>query len=155
MTCINREVHLFFDRLSCDPHAAMSAPFTAWLDHPAVDRRGRRRRYIYAYKWYMYAWYMRFLEWWQLAWSHACPGTHTSGFPSGIIRSNWNDTEKISMAPAQGWHAKIQKCMYFWLAFPWPSSWNACAVCSKCGMEGMLPCDNISRTHGLAAMTSA
>ena len=24
------------------------------------------------------------------------------GFPSGIIRSNWNDTEKISMAPAQG-----------------------------------------------------
>ena len=42
--------------------------------------------YIYAYKWYMYAWYMRFLEWWQLAWSHACPGTHTFGFPSGIIR---------------------------------------------------------------------
>ena len=24
------------------------------------------------------------------------------GFPSGIIRSDWNDTEKISMAPAQG-----------------------------------------------------
>ena len=24
------------------------------------------------------------------------------GFPSGIIRQNWNDTEKISMAPAQG-----------------------------------------------------
>ena len=24
------------------------------------------------------------------------------GFPSGIIRYNWNDTEKISMAPAQG-----------------------------------------------------
>ena len=26
----------------------------------------------------------------------------TSGFPSGIIRENWNDTENISMAPAQG-----------------------------------------------------
>ena len=25
-----------------------------------------------------------------------------AGFPSGIIRQNWNDTEKISMAPAQG-----------------------------------------------------
>ena len=24
------------------------------------------------------------------------------GFPSGIIRSNWNDAEKISIAPAQG-----------------------------------------------------
>ena len=24
------------------------------------------------------------------------------GFLSGIIRQNWNDTEKISMAPAQG-----------------------------------------------------
>ena len=43
MTRTNREVYLFFDRLSCDPHAAMSAPCTAWLDHPAVDRRGRRR----------------------------------------------------------------------------------------------------------------
>ena len=26
----------------------------------------------------------------------------TLGFLSGIIRQNWNDTEKISMAPAQG-----------------------------------------------------
>ena len=26
-------------------------------------------------------------------------------FPSGIIRWNWNGTEKISMAPAQAWHA--------------------------------------------------
>ena len=25
-----------------------------------------------------------------------------AGFLSGIIRQNWNDTEKISMAPAQG-----------------------------------------------------
>ena len=25
-----------------------------------------------------------------------------SGFPSGIIRSNWNDAEKISMTPAEG-----------------------------------------------------
>ena len=24
------------------------------------------------------------------------------GFPSGIIHLNWNDTENISMAPAQG-----------------------------------------------------
>ena len=32
------------------------------------------------------------------------------GFPSGIIRKNWNDTEKISMAPAQGWQAQIEKC---------------------------------------------
>ena len=24
------------------------------------------------------------------------------GFPSGIIRERWNDTKKISMAPAQG-----------------------------------------------------
>ena len=26
----------------------------------------------------------------------------TRGLPSGIIRLNWNDTEKISTAPAQG-----------------------------------------------------
>ena len=31
------------------------------------------------------------------------------GFLSGIIRQNWNDTEKISMAPAQGRHAQVQK----------------------------------------------
>ena len=24
------------------------------------------------------------------------------GFPSGIIRQTWNDTENVSMAPAQG-----------------------------------------------------
>ena len=29
-------------------------------------------------------------------------GWNSQGFPSGIIRQNWNDTEKISMAPAQG-----------------------------------------------------
>ena len=28
--------------------------------------------------------------------------SHNPGFLSGIIRQNWNDTEKISMAPAQG-----------------------------------------------------
>ena len=28
--------------------------------------------------------------------------SHYHGFLSGIIRQNWNDTEKISMAPAQG-----------------------------------------------------
>ena len=39
-----------------------------------------------------------------------CP--QAVGFPSGIIRYNWNDTEKISMAPtAQGWHAQIEKCI--------------------------------------------
>ena len=27
---------------------------------------------------------------------------HSIGFPSGIIRQNWNDTEKIGMTPAQG-----------------------------------------------------
>ena len=27
---------------------------------------------------------------------------HVRGFPSGIIRKNWNDAEKLSMAPAQG-----------------------------------------------------
>ena len=28
-------------------------------------------------------------------------------------RSNWNDTEKISMAPVQGWHPHIEKCRHF------------------------------------------
>ena len=37
-------------------------------------------------------------------------GYHQGGFPSGIIRYNWNDTEMISMALAQGWHAQIEKC---------------------------------------------
>ena len=32
---------------------------------------------------------------------HNC-SLNTDGFLSGIIRQNWNDTEKISMAPAQG-----------------------------------------------------
>ena len=32
-----------------------------------------------------------------------------NGFPSGIIRSHWNDAEKISVAPAQGCHAQIEK----------------------------------------------
>ena len=32
------------------------------------------------------------------------------GFPSGIILSNWNDTENIRKAPAQGWHAQMEKC---------------------------------------------
>ena len=35
------------------------------------------------------------------------------GFLSGIIRQNWNDTEKISMAPAQGWHAKSWSIPHF------------------------------------------
>jgi hypothetical protein len=39
------------------------------------------------------------------------------GFPSGIIRQSWNDTEKISMAPAQGWHAQIEKCKQ-WCSTP-------------------------------------
>ena len=37
----------------------------------------------------------------------------TTGFPSGIIRKTWNDTENISMAPAQGWHSHIEKCKQF------------------------------------------
>ena len=44
-----------------------------------------------------------------------------SGSPSGVIRQNWNDTEKISMAPAQGWHAQIEKCntIFFYLRNGW------------------------------------
>ena len=34
-------------------------------------------------------------------------------FPSGIIGQTWNSTEKISMAPAQGWHAHIERCKQF------------------------------------------
>ena len=41
---------------------------------------------------------------------------YTFGFPSGIIRYNWNDTEKFSMAPAQGWHAQIEKCKHYFYA---------------------------------------
>ena len=33
--------------------------------------------------------------------------------PLGAIRKNWNDTEKISMAPAQGWHAQIENVSLF------------------------------------------
>ena len=32
------------------------------------------------------------------------------GFPSGIIRYNWNVTDNISMARAQGCPALIEKC---------------------------------------------
>ena len=38
------------------------------------------------------------------------------GFPSGIIRYNLNDTENISVAPAQGWRAQIEKCKQFMLS---------------------------------------
>ena len=38
---------------------------------------------------------------------------NTNGFPPGSIRQNWKGTEKISMAPAQGWHAQIGKCKHF------------------------------------------
>ena len=41
--------------------------------------------------------------------------SHTSictGFPSGIIRLNWNGTESRSVAPAQGWHAQVEKCKH-------------------------------------------
>ena len=34
--------------------------------------------------------------------------------PFGVIRKNLNDTEKISMAPAQGWHAQIENVSLFW-----------------------------------------
>ena len=33
----------------------------------------------------------------------------------GVIRKNWNDTEKISMAPAQGWHAQIENVSLFFI----------------------------------------
>ena len=39
------------------------------------------------------------------------------GTPSGVIRKNWNDTEKISMAPAQGWHAQIENVSLFLCLF--------------------------------------
>ena len=59
--------------------------------------------------------------------THTCTHLHTHrhidthihkylpshGFPSGILRQNWNDAEKISMAPAQGWHAHIEKCKQY------------------------------------------
>ena len=37
--------------------------------------------------------------------------------PLGAIRKNWNDTEKISMAPAQGWHAQIENVSLFFFVF--------------------------------------
>ena len=30
-----------------------------------------------------------------------------------VVWKNWNDTEKISMAPAQGWHAQIENVSLF------------------------------------------
>ena len=39
---------------------------------------------------------------------------HSTWNPSNrVIRKNWNDTEKISMAPAQGWHAQIENVLLF------------------------------------------
>ena len=32
---------------------------------------------------------------------------------ANFIRLNWNDTEKISISPAQGWHAQIEKLKPF------------------------------------------
>lgn len=37
--------------------------------------------------------------------------------PFGGILYKWNDTEKISMAPVQGWHAQIEKWSKFCFAF--------------------------------------
>ena len=39
------------------------------------------------------------------------------GLPSGIIRKNWNDTEMINMAPAQGWHAQSEKGKQLWYTY--------------------------------------
>jgi len=39
------------------------------------------------------------------AWGAPIPKLCSLGRPS---RQNWNDTEKISMAPAQGWHHEYQ-----------------------------------------------
>ena len=41
----------------------------------------------------------------------AFPCDTISGWQSGP--ENWNDTEKIIMAPAQGWHTQIEKCNQF------------------------------------------
>ena len=35
---------------------------------------------------------------------------NTQATPSWIIRSNWNDAEKISIAPVQGSRAQTEKC---------------------------------------------
>ena len=43
--------------------------------------------------------------------------TQLSLEPLGAIRKNWNDTEKISMAPAQGWHAQIENVSLFLFRF--------------------------------------
>ena len=51
------------------------------------------------------------------------------GFPSGIIRLTWNDTEKISMAPAQGWHSHIEKCKHVFLR------WLVMCVAAACERE--------------------
>ena len=47
--------------------------------------------------------------------------TNTEGSPSGIVRSNWNDTEKISVAPAQGRRAQIEKCKQYVCQYRWRS----------------------------------
>ena len=41
---------------------------------------------------------------------HLCPSIFLTLDCSlrGCIRKNWNNTEKISMAPAQGWHAVLE-----------------------------------------------
>ena len=57
-----------------------------------------------------------------------------NGFLSGIIRQNWNDTEKISMAPAQGWHAQVEDWYKFFLL-----SWSGCALaCWLCLLLSVL-----------------
>ena len=53
-------------------------------------------------------------------------GLFLTGFHLWNIRWNWNDTEKISMAPAQRWHAQIKKCTKFlFCGYPTPKSMSA------------------------------
>jgi len=50
---------------------------------------------------------------------------------------NWNDREKISMLPAQGWHAFLEwktfQSRYFFIMFPSDSRWEDFFVC-RCNL---------------------
>ena len=46
-----------------------------------------------------------------------CDDDSDDGFPSGVIRWTWNDTENVSTTPAQGWHAQIDKWWWWWWCY--------------------------------------
>ena len=67
----------------------------------------------------------------------ALPSRGTSPMFACPPRSNWNDTEKISMAPAQGWHAQIEECKRFYVCASSPhclprQAWPHFAWQSEC-----------------------